>query len=180
MRVLANLLLAVGFLGGAYVTVAHEDDIDWSLFGLCAFALLVGVVLSGMLRRADTAHDKTSEDIDTLDGSLSQLIERLSKLNADQAAGDDAGVFEVHRRIDDDLMEDLDRFVERRESMIGRFGLQTYADVMNAFAASERLINRTWSASADGYLDEVRTCLGLAEGEMRSALDRLRAARDRV
>ena len=60
---------------------------------------------------------------------------------------------------------------------IGRFGLQTYANVMSAFAASERLINRTWSASADGYVDEVRTCLALAEDEMRSAQTQLRAAR---
>ena len=174
MRVLANLMLAVGFLGGAYVTVAHEDRVEWSLFGLCAFALIVGVVLSGMLRRAEAADEKTSEDIEWLDRSLSNLIARLGEL-----AGE-SDVFEVRHRIDSDLMEDLDRFVERRESMIHRYGLQTYANVMSAFAASERLINRSWSASADGYVDEVQACLALAEGEMRSAQSRLKAAQGAV
>jgi hypothetical protein len=170
-------MLAAGFLGGAYVTVAHEAHIEWSLFGLCAFALLVGVVLTEMLRRAEAADDSRGADIEVLDGCLTKLIERLENLNAERAGADDGEVFEVRHRIDGDLMEDLDRFVERRESMIGRFGLQTYAGVMSAFAASERLINRTWSASADGYVDEVRTCLAQAEAEMRSAQSQLRAAR---
>ena len=167
-------MLAAGFLGGAYVTVAYEDHIEWSLFGLCAFALLAGVVLTEMLRRAEAADGSRGADIEVLDGCLTRLIERLGILNAERAGADDGEVFEVRHKIDDDLMENLDRFVERRESMIGRFGLQTYADVMSAFAVSERLINRTWSASADGYVDEVRSCLAQAEQEMRSAQTRLR------
>ena len=39
--------------------------------------------------------------------------------------------------------------------MIHVFGMQNYADVMSNFAAGERYINRVWSASTDGYVDEV-------------------------
>lgn len=49
------------------------------------------------------------------------------------------------------------------------FGLQNYADVMSAFAAGERYVNRVWSASTDGYVDEVRTYLIRATDQFRDA-----------
>jgi len=49
------------------------------------------------------------------------------------------------------------------------FGLQSYADVMGAFAAGERYINRVWSASTDGYVDEVYNYLDRATRQFREA-----------
>lgn len=49
------------------------------------------------------------------------------------------------------------------------FGLQSNADVMSAFAAGERYINRVWSASTDGYVDEVRNYLNRATEQFREA-----------
>jgi len=49
------------------------------------------------------------------------------------------------------------------------FGLQSYADVMSAFAAGERYINRVWSASTVGYVDEVRSYLERATQQFREA-----------
>jgi hypothetical protein len=47
--------------------------------------------------------------------------------------------------------------------LVGYFlGLQSYADVMSAFAAGERYISRVWSASTDGYVDEARNYLNRA------------------
>ena len=40
--------------------------------------------------------------------------------------------------------------------------LQAYAEVMNEFAAGERYLNRVWSASVDGYIDEIKTYMGKA------------------
>jgi hypothetical protein len=48
--------------------------------------------------------------------------------------------------------------------------------VMSAFAAGERYINRVWSASTDGYIDEVRSYLERATqqfGEARSLFEEL-------
>jgi len=59
--------------------------------------------------------------------------------------------FEIDRRFRDDLFA----FADARRSMIVLFGLQAYADIMSAFAAGERYLNRVWSASTDGYVDEV-------------------------
>ncbi len=40
---------------------------------------------------------------------------------------------------------------------------------MGAFAAGERYINRVWSASTDGYVDEVRNYLDRATQQFREA-----------
>jgi hypothetical protein len=53
--------------------------------------------------------------------------------------------------------------------MIHVFGMQNYADVMSAFAAGERYINRVWSASTDGYLEEVRLYLEKARNQFVEA-----------
>jgi len=49
------------------------------------------------------------------------------------------------------------------------FGLQAYADIMSAFAAGERYINRVWTASADGYVDEVMSYLDKAQRQFAEA-----------
>jgi hypothetical protein len=67
------------------------------------------------------------------------------------------------------LREDLNDFANARESMKHIFGLQNYADVMGAFAAGERYINRVWSASTDGYVDEVHSYLDRATRQIREA-----------
>jgi hypothetical protein len=74
-------------------------------------------------------------------------------------------------------MTDINSFVEARESMIPRLGMQNYADIMSPFATGERLLNRAWSASADGYVDEVRDCIHGAREELRRAKQLLVQAR---
>ena len=60
------------------------------------------------------------------------------------------------------FIDDINTFVEARKSIIHRFDMQSYADLMNHFAAAERYLNRSWSASADGYIDESYTYIAKA------------------
>ena len=78
-------------------------------------------------------------------------------------------VYEARFEIDRLLREDLNNFANARESMKHIFGLRNYADVMSAFAAGERYIKRVWSASTDGYVDEVRSYLECATQQFRGA-----------
>ena len=52
-----------------------------------------------------------------------------------------------------------------------KFGLQSFADVMNPFAAGERYLNRVWSASTDGYIDEAHTYVTKAREQFELALE---------
>ena len=78
-------------------------------------------------------------------------------------------VYEARFEIDRRFREDLNRFAEARETMIHVFGIQGYANVMSAFAAGERYINRVWSASTDGYLEEVNRYLEKARNQFIDA-----------
>jgi hypothetical protein len=46
---------------------------------------------------------------------------------------------------------------------------------MNHFAAGERYLNRVWSASVDGYVDECRAYIGHAREQFHVAWDKLAA-----
>jgi hypothetical protein len=81
----------------------------------------------------------------------------------------DLPVYEARFEIDRLFREDLNNFANARESMIHVFGMQNYADVMSAFAAGERYINRVWSASTDGYVDEVHQYLEKARNQFAEA-----------
>jgi len=167
MRRAGHVLLWIGFLLAAFVTTRQLDAVNWGFYVPAALIGLVGVVL---LRRTATqaaAHaDVVRANLSTLEASLRRLVERLQALNRER---EKIFVYDVHGRIDRDLAGDLAAFAEARESMIHGIGLQEYASVMDHFARGERAVNRSWSASADGYVDEVWTYLELAEASMREA-----------
>jgi len=168
MKLAGLILLAIGFLAGSYLSVAIVDTVDWKLYGLCLAAMLVGMVCLRLAARAELgqAGDKHSEDIEVLQRSLSALIGKVRGLEEARTDDDQLGMYE---RIDGELIDDINAFVEARESMIPKFGMQRYADVMSPFAKGERLLNRAWSASADGYVDEVRSCITSAREELEKA-----------
>jgi len=68
----------------------------------------------------------------------------------------------------------LNTFVEARESIAHTHSLNAYADVMSSFAAGERYLNRVWSASTDGYIDEVNAYLDKAQEQFVESLAKIR------
>lgn len=175
MKLLGSILLTAGFLAGAYVSVAQVDTVDWLHYGVCAGLMLAGMLALRAARSAalEQAGDQHDADIAVLRSSLDSLIE---KVRAFETVESDEGQLTIHCRIDEELMEDIDTFVEARESMIPRLGMQRYADIMSPFANGERLLNRAWSASADGYVDEVRSCVATARLELEKAAEQLAKA----
>jgi len=164
---LALLIIILSFLVGAFITVLDPIEVNWVWF---VPVLSVGVLALVVFRRAHHGEAKASHrlsgNLNTLDTTLANILENLEKLNADSA---NLPVYEARFEIDKLLREDLNSFANARESMKHIFGLQNYADVMSAFAAGERYINRVWSASTDGYVDEVREYLNRATHQFREA-----------
>lgn len=161
------LTIMAAFLAGAFISVLDPTLINWNWF---APVMAVGAVALFLYKKAHhgEARDsaKLSGNLQILDTSLSNLLKNLETLNADS---ENLPVYEARFEIDRLLREDLNNFANARESMQHIFGLQGYADVMSAFAAGERYINRVWSASTDGYVDEVLSYLDRATGQFREA-----------
>lgn len=178
MKTLAIILIASSFLAGAFLSVLDPLKVNWALF---VPVLLVGA--AGLVMHLRARHKLASSDVmlsgnmGTLETSLRRIVANLETL---QARGADLPTYEARFEIDRLFRHDLNAFAEARESMVHVFGMQNYADVMSNFAAGERYINRVWSASTDGYVDEVTTYLDKATLQFREAERHFIEVRDRV
>ena len=173
MKNIGFLLLAAGFLGGAYATALDIQNVNWQLFVISAVAAVAGLI---PIKRQASAHARSDSVLELNRGELRESIHNivtdLNELTNGETLHGDA----LRDRIDLHLREDLRRFADARESMVHLFGLQVYADIMSSFAAGERYINRVWSASADGYDEEAETYLGKAVQQFVDAQQQLHQA----
>ena len=166
MKAIGFILLVIGFLLGAFATALDVENVKWNLFLVAAAGAIAGLV---MVKRAAAAH-ATSEAVLELNRSeLRESIENIVRDIGDIVADASAKGAALREIIDLRLRNDLRRFADARESMVHLYGLQVYADIMSEFAAGERYINRVWSASTDGYVDEVRMYLERARRQFREA-----------
>lgn len=171
MNGLGFLLLAAGFLAGAYATALDVEATNWTMFVPAALAAIAGVFL--IKRQASgvaTSQSVLTANRTELSESLGNIVRNLDELIG---AGTEVPGEELRTEIDQRLREDLRRFADARESLVHLYSLQTYADIMSEFAAGERYVNRVWSASADGYDSEARTYLERAVRQFRAAIKQL-------
>ena len=180
MRILGLALLTLGFLGGAWVASQHPTDMNWTWY-VPAFAVgVIGVVVARIgAGRAARDGSRLADDVDTLVSSIDRIVERLDAFVIEAR---DMHPYDLHAAIDERFTDDRAAFAESRQSLAHVHGLQAYAEVMNAFAAGERYMNRVWSASVDGYVDECAAFLGRAQTqftEARRLLTSLEAGRGR-
>lgn len=173
MRAIGYILIVGGFLAGAFLAVQDQLTVPVGPFVL---ALIVGAVGIVMVRwathRAATHEEHLAANISTIGSSLAQVVEDVEQLEAQK---DDIDVYELRHVIDRTFPPHLQAFVEARQSIAHSYGLPAYADVMNSFAAGERNLNRVWSASTDGYIDEAHNYITLAREQMVEALEKFRA-----
>lgn len=177
MKIAGHTLVWIGFLVGAFLAVQRAEGLALGPFVAAVAVGALGIVLVRVGMHREARHEEKLEaDIATIEESLGRVVADIEVLDREKDA---VNVYDLRHRIDDTFVEDLAAFVEARESIGHSFGLQAYADVMNHFAAGERYLNRVWSASTDGYVDEAHEYIGRAHSQFSQALDRFRAlARD--
>ena len=177
MAKLGYLLISIGFVLAALyasITPKGEDQVQWGRYAPGLIASVVGVgLLQFNRRKAATASDHVAANLDTLGTSMARVNENMAAFDA-RKDGMDIDAF--HHHIDATFRADLSDFADARKSLIHAHGVKVYAEVMNEFAAGERYLNRVWSASVDGYIDEVKEYLGLA----RIQFERTKAILDRL
>ena len=150
---LAKLLIVASFLAGAFLTSLDPLLVNWTAFIPVIVAGVIGVVLTKKLEAAEAkSGDKIQANKADLEQSLKNIVANLKELDGRK---DKVPTYDMRFEIDRIFRDDLMTFAEARDSMKYLFGMQAYADIMSSFAAGERYINRVWSASTDGYVDEV-------------------------
>jgi len=169
MKAIAIFLIMAGFVLGSVFAVLSVETVDWLPYGIALFLGFAGIVLLRRTQHAGASDEHhVAGNLGTLAGSLENICRNLDDLVARRR---EVPPHEFRFEIDRLFREDLTAFAEARESMQHAFGLQAYADIMSAFAAGERYINRVWTASADGYIDEVLAYLQKAQHQFMEARD---------
>jgi hypothetical protein len=171
MRTVGFILLIVGFLGGSLAASADKDVVYWGWFLAAVAVGVAGVVLMRLADRSHThAVEQLASNMQNVEASLRRIVEKITELNRRKLSLDP---YDMRFRIDELFPQDLSDFVCARRSIAHAHGLAAYADVMSDFAAGERYLNRVWSASADGYIDEVNAYLDKAQEQFAAGLDKV-------
>lgn len=174
MKTLGLVLIIVGFLAGSWITVQKVGSVQWVLYLPAAIAAALGVVLIRQgARQQSRAADTLQKNIATVRDTLARVIVHADQLESRKTEID---THDLRDHIDTTFARDLADFAEARMSIAHLYGLSHYAEVMNHFAAGERYLNRVWSASVDGYVEECREFIGRAREQFHEAQERLTAA----
>ncbi len=176
MKKIGYLLITFSFLAGSLVAVIDKLNVQWHYFLATIIIGAVGVVLVHRHERKNSRSEKKlTMNLQDIKTSLTRVVENLSRLNAEKQSIDP---YDMRHRIDELFSDDLTTFVEARESLSHAHSLQVYADVMSHFASGERYLNRVWSASADGYVDEITAYLDKAQMQFTEALNNISQLKD--
>ena len=173
-----QLLLWSGFIAAAFVSVRQQEfaedkwsTVEWPWY---VGAMVVGAIGAVMIRKSKAASEQSSSKVEAqysvLETQLNVLRQAVSEL---RTMCDHVAPSQMVKLIDDRCAEPFAEFADSRNALVQRFGLQGFADVMTQFASGERFVNRAWSASADGYMDEVSRSLERADFHLQSASEKL-------
>ena len=169
MKKAGYIMITIGFLAGSLVAVLHKADVQWSYFVGALILGGIGIVLVHLGEHKDShSEEKLTANLQDIEASLSRIVENMTRFNEENKS---MNPYDVHPRVDELFAEDLTTFVEAREGLACAHGLHVYADVMSHFASGERYLNRVWSASVDGYIDEIASYLDKAQTQFAQALD---------
>ncbi len=172
MKNLGYLLIIAGFLTGALVSVLDEELVRWGLYGVALAIGVAGIVIVRTVTHQQAREGgKLARGMEDIDASLDRIVANMKQLNAEKAT---LHPYDVRMRIDELFPDDINMFVEARESIGHVHGLQADAEVMNYFTAGERYLNRVWSASADGYVDEIDAYLERSQVQFAGAQEQVR------
>jgi hypothetical protein len=172
MKKLGYLMIIIAFLAGSLAAVVDTDKVLWRYFAASLAAGGVGIVLVRIgLHKVSRAEGKLADNMQAIEASLNRIVNNITQFNKEKYS---VNTYEIRNRIDELFIEDLDTFIQARGSIAHIYGLSVYADVMSCFAAGERYLNRVWSASADGYVNEVNIYLDKAQEQFTESLDKIK------
>ena len=163
MRAAGAVILSAGFLFASWLSAQHATEMSWTPYLVALGVTIAGVVvLRWGSHSATRGEEKVAGDLAAAIASIDRIVEKIEDLDARKG---EMSPYDAFAQIDERFADDLGTFAEARESIAHTWGLETYAAVMNEFAAGERYLNRVWSASVDGYIDEVNEYLRRARDQ---------------
>jgi hypothetical protein len=172
MKKLGYVFVFVGFVAASLVSVTDVLQVNWMLFCVFLIISIIGIFLVRRSDKKETMHEEAlSTNMKAIEESLVQIVDDVKLI---RSGIDPKKPQDVRHRIDERLPDHLETFIESRKTIGHVHGLQAYGHVMNYFATAERYLNRVWSASADGYIDEITEYMERSEQQFEETLTALR------
>ena len=172
MKYIGFILLSVGFLAGALVSVIDEEKVKWSYFAISMAVGIAGVIIARAgHKKIHTSQTALDKNITSIESALENIVKNITELNDRKES---INTYDVRFEIEKVFIDDLTSFVNSRQCISHIFGLTAYGEVMSSFAAGERYLNRVWSASADGYIDEVNAYIEKSRQQFTESLEKLK------
>ena len=176
MKKIGLLLITIGFLAGSLASVIEIEKVKWTYFIISIAVGIVGVILAHIgHKKIHTSEETLSKNITSIELSLENIVKNITDLNSQK---DSINTYDVRFKIDELFPDDLTAFIDARHSISHVFGLVAYGEIMSSFAAAERYLNRVWSASADGYIDEVNTYIERAREQFTESLEKIKSLKN--
>jgi len=171
MKNLGYILVSVGFIWASLVSVTDVLEVNWTWFILTMLICIAGIYLIRSSERSKTKNtDALSTNMKSITENLDHIVTNVKKIRSEINPENPQ---QVHLKIDELLPGYLEKFVDARKTIGHVYGLNAYADIMNFFATGERYLNRVWSASTDGYIDEITLYMEKCEEQFDSAKETL-------
>ena len=152
--------VAIAVTGGAK---APLDGATWP-DTLLVFAVGVGFAIIGLTIwwRAEWSAQASNVQKGSNQGSIDPIIE-LKKLHADLVKLSNSththSLDSLRTMVDSIKSQRMYAIIESKQLISGRFGMTEAAEIMINFAYCERMLNRVWSAAADGHQKEALSSL---------------------
>ena len=182
-RLTPEIAKALRDAGVTYVSISSFSLKTWDTRFLGAFVLAcIMLVAGGAILRVETK--KRVEKADASEATvrpehtIAALLAAIDSLQAELSSlpTEPQRLLAILTRLDDAQRTHVADFIDARERLIGRHGLGRFAMIMDRFAASERAINRAWSAAADDHLPEAEASLAVATERLTETADALGAS----
>jgi hypothetical protein len=175
MKKIGYIIITIGFLAGSLAAVISEEGVYWGYFILSILVGAAGIAFVHFGQRKESrAEDKLASNIQAIEDSLSRIVGNITQLDSQKQSID---TYDMRHKIDELFLNDLAIFVDARRSISHIFGLVAYGEIMSSFAAGERYLNRVWSASADGYIDEVNTYIEKSREQFTDCLAKVQSCK---
>lgn len=179
-KVTTEMLEALRAAKVSRIKVKEFSLVRWSeswLFVLGCMGLITGALFVRMRSKpaVSASADETKSHGDAA-AIVAELKDRLAALRRELGELDErAAVEHVLSQIGAMQRDLIPAFIAARQQITASGGLAGFAQVMDAFAAAERQINRAWSAAADHVMDESTACIDRAAELLNEVDRRLRA-----
>lgn len=141
---------------------SHKWHFLLAVAGLLAGGFLVKTaqkraIAEGESLAASRPGGTPTQAVGAIIGVIDSLLQDLPGI-----ASEEERLETIIARIDDVQRIHVMTVVDGRSMLVGRLGLGGFAEFMDVFSTMERLLNRAWSAAADGVEAESMLCLNEA------------------